>query len=466
MRYALLIWLAIGIWACQASLSAIGPSLEEEGEVYLYLQPLPHEAGGLRFGIDRISSVTAEGKDIPLELRLREISLSKVGRQRLLAHGFLPPGNYVGFIFTMKNVFLKEGGREIPLLPPSEPVRVHFPFLAARRKALLVCLTFKPRESVSEDTHFSPVFSPLIPSRPLTSHGGYVSNHGSNSLTIFDKRLGQAVGVIATGRGPAGMALDPMRKRLYVALSGDDSIEVVDVQASEPLNRLRLNQGDRPQELAFTPDGKTLLTVNTGSNSVSFVDPISLFELGRVTVGNGPHSVLIDPLHGKRAYVFNRLSSTISVLDPQSRTILATLSTDPGPLRGAMNRRGDRLYVIHELSPFLSVLNTSTLAVEKRFRVGMGMSAIQVDPRTDLVYLGRTYDTVVEVHDPVSFVPIDGIRTEGSIRQLAIDAEENRLFALSEGQRRLIVSSLVSNKKVFEIDVGDAPYGISLLGGR
>jgi len=466
MRYALWIWLVMATWGCQASLSELRPSLEEDGELYLYLQPVSQEGEGLRFSIDRIASITADGREIPLELRLRDVHPTETRRQRLLGHGLLPPGNYAGLTFKIKNAYLKGEGREVPLPLPSEVMRVDFPLSVVRKKALTVGLTFKLKGPVAGDTDFSFVFSPFIPSRPLISHVGYVSNQGSNSLAVFNKRLGQVVAVIATGRGPAGMALDQRRRRLYVALSGEDSIEVVDVQAGEILTRVRLNQGDRPQELDLTPDGKTLLTANMGSNSVSFVDPISLFELGRVTVGNGPCAVLVDPVHGRRAYIFNRLSSAVSVLDLQNRTVLTTLSTDPGPLRGALNKRGDRLYVIHELSPFLSVFNTSTLALEKRFRVGMGIDSIQVDPRNDLIYLARKHDAVIEVRDPVSFVVVDMVATEGMIRQMAIDGEENRLYVVSERQERVIASSLVSNKKVYEIDVGHAPYGIRLMGER
>jgi YVTN family beta-propeller protein len=157
---------------------------------------------------------------------------------------------------------------------------------------------------------------------------------------------------------------------------------------------LRLNTGDRPQELALTSDGKVLLSVNNGSNSVSFINPVSLFEMARITVGNGPQSVLIDPT-GRRAFVFNTLSGTVTVLDIPYRGVVATIATDPGPLRGQFNRSGDRLYVIHELSSYLTVMNTNSFSIVRRFPVRIGMNS-SVDPRTDFVYLGRKNDIVVE----------------------------------------------------------------------
>jgi DNA-binding beta-propeller fold protein YncE len=188
--------------------------------------------------------------------------------------------------------------------------------------------------------------------------------------------------------------------------------------------------------------------------------------LSRIQVGNGPHSILIEPITGRRAYVFNRLSSTITVIDIPNRGIVTTLSTDPGPLRGQFNRRGDRLYVIHELSSYLTVLNPSTLSIERRFQVRPGMHSIKVDTRTDLIYLGRKNDLFVEIYDPSSFVSVDMIRTGGTISHMTIDGEENHLYLLNEETGSVIINNLISKRAVYEIDVGESPYWVSVMGER
>lgn len=461
--YALCVF---SLFACQASFPRLKPPLEEEGEIYLYLQPFPQEAERLRFTIENVYVVSGEGREIPLELRLREIKSSETRRQRLLAHGQLPPGPYMGLSFKVKKAILKVEDGETALLVSETPTRLDFSFFVVRKKAYVISLTFKYGESVSGGINFSSVFSALLPSKPIVNLTGYVTNTASNNITVFDKKSGRVAGVVATGRGPAGMALDQKLRRVYVALSGEDAIEVIDATGGEVINRVRLTQGDRPQELALTPDGRFLLAVNVGSNTVSFIDSSSLFELGRVLVGNGPHSILIDPTTGRRAYVFNRLSSTISVLDIPNRGIVTTLSTDPGPLRGQFNRRGDRLYVIHELSSFLTVINLSSLSVARRFQVRIGMNSIKVDTRTDLVYLGRKNDIVVEVYDPSSFVSVDMVRTGGTIAHMTIDGEENNLYLVNEDTKSVIVNNLLGKRTVYEIDVGEGPYGVVVIGER
>jgi YVTN family beta-propeller protein len=174
---------------------------------------------------------------------------------------------------------------------------------------------------------------------------------------------------------------------------------------------------------------------------------------------------LIHP-NGARAFVFNTLSSSISVIDIPNRAVAATISTDPGPLRGQLNRRGDRLYVIHEWSSYLTVLDPSSLSISRRFAVKMGMTSIKVDTQTDLIYMGRAHDTVVEVYDPFSFVAVDSINTGGSITYMTIDGDENNLFLVNPDMKSLMFSSLVRKRIISEIDVGESPYWVSMMGER
>ena len=469
VKIGLFLCFLFALSGCEGILQQIKPVLEEEGEVYLYLQPYPQEAERLRFTIEQVFAVSQDGREIPLTLSLRDIKGPDVRRQRLLASGNLPPGPYIGLSFKVKDAIVRvedeEEESEAALLVPEVPVRVNFSYDIARKKGRVLSLVFKYRESIQDRINFAPAFSIFVPSRPLNTLVGYVTNSGSNNVMVFDKKMVQIVGVIPTGRGPAGMALDQRLLRAYVSLPDDDAIEVIDITAGDIINRMRVNTGDRPRELALTPDGRTLLALNTGSNTVSFLDSASLFELGRINVGNGPSSILIDQT-GRRAFVFNTLSSTISVVDIPNRGIVTTISVDAGPLRGQFNRRGDRLYVIHEFSSNLTVIDPAFLVVQRRFTVRIGMSSIKVDTRSDLVYLGRKIDPMVEVYDPLSFVPVDSVKTGGGVVYMTIDGDESNLYLVNAQRKRVLVSNLVSKKIISEMDVGVDPYWVTIMGER
>ncbi len=450
---------------CYAASARLKPPLEEEGEIFLYVQPLPGETERLRFDISEIVARRDDGKEFPLTLAISEFSVSAVNRQRLVASGRVLPGIYTGLAFHAHDAFLKGEEGENTLLVPEEPLLAPFSFEVRKGRASVLEGTLRPKEAIRAQFSFSPSFSLVHPERPIAALMGYVANYGSNDITVFNKKAGRVVDVIATGAGPRGIALDRTRQRAYVALADADAVDVIDVSSNEIIHRIELVAGDGPQEPALTPDGHFLMTANKGSNTVSVIDPVSLIELERINVGNGPNAVLIDP-SGRRAYVFNTLSDSISIIDVAARQVVATISTDSGPLRGQLSRNGDRLYVIHSLSSYLSVIDPSSLSLLQRISVGTGASALKVDTRTDRIYVGRRFDPLVSVYEPGLVMPIDRIPAGGGVSGMAIDGEENTLYLVVPRKNSLKSVNLIGDQPVMELDAGEDAYWVTMMGER
>ena len=436
-----------------------------DGGLHIYLQPLPPEAARLTFTISSVSAIAASGDTSPLKVALTTIRIEDAGRQRLLADGRLPVGSYAGFTIVVRRAALKNGREEAALAVPETPVRVDFPFVVTARQASVAWLTLKYEGSVTAGFGFSPLFAAVTPSRAIADHAGFVTNTGSNTITVFDKSLAQVVAVIDTCAGPGGMALDQRRRRVYVACSKDDEIQSIDVATGDVVERTRVSPGDRPRELALSPDGMTLLSVNTGSNSVTFFDAVSLARRERVNVGSGPGSIVIDP-EGKRAFVSNTLSSSLSVIDLANHSLVATLSTEASPLRAVFNRRADRLYVIHERSPYMTVLDPRQLTTGTRARLRIGVSAIAVDTVRDLVCIGGEGDTTIDFYDPNALMPVYSMKSRSGASFLAFDAEDNRLYMVSPQTRSVGVARLADRKVVAEFDAGEGPFFVVVMGQK
>ena len=456
-------WLLAG---CEAQRTILKPSLADEGEVFLYVRPLPHEARRLKFGLSQVLAVKDDGSEYPLALAFKDFSADLVNRQRFCASGQLPPGDYVALAIGVTGATLQDEEGEERLLVPEKPVRIDCRFTITRKKATLQTLTFNYDQSVTTGYSFSPAFAVTPAARPVTGLVGYVSNYGSNTLTVFDKQYLEVVGVIATGSGPKGMAIDQFRRRAYVALAGDDAVEVLDITLGEEINRIRLKPEDSPQELALTPDGKILLAVNNGSNTVSLIDPLSYLEVTRIKVGSNPTSILLDPA-GTKAYVFNSFSQDISIIDIASRSVAVTVPSEPGLSRGQFSRNGDVLYTAHEMSPFVRLLSPfPSLALQHRYRTGMGTVSMKLDTMTNLIYMGKRFSTDVEVYEPSTFVPISTIHTGGGASYMTIDGEQNNLYVINGDRKTVEVINLVTREVIGRFDVEETPFWISLMGER
>ncbi len=468
-RLVIAAFLALVCAACHAPLSPVKPVLVDDGEIFLYLEPFTQEESVLRFNLDALSAVRNDGAEVPLKLRVSAIQGSQQGRQRLVAAGVLPAGGYRGFTCKASQPFLKTEEEEIPLTVSDKPEKIDFPFSIRPRKGRVLSMALHYRDAVKDKSSFKPAFAFAFPANPLPLLTGFVTNFGSNTVTVFDKRSGSVREVIETGQGPKGIVLDQKQLRAYVSISGEDTIEVIDVQTAEVINTIRLINGDRPGEIALTPDGKTLITVNTGTNTISFVDPTSLLEVSRQNVGNQPVSILLDST-GRKAYVFNFLSNSISLVDIPSRTVTASVPTEPGPLRGAFNKRGDQLLVYYAWSPYLLVIDPVSFATIKRVYVGMGISSIKVDASTDYTYIGKKQGTSVDIYAPFTLFPSDFrsdfLRCRGGADYMLIDGDTNSMLLVLPEQKAVQSINLISKKEGYTIDVGDNPFWATIMGER
>ncbi len=439
------------------------PLAGNEGELQVYLDPLPAAAARLALEIESVAAVAAGGASVPLELLLPEVRPEPAARQRILAMGRLPPGSYQALLVKFRRATLAAEPRPVDLALPDGPTRVDASLSVGRRKATVVALALQYPRSVEKGFAFVPSFAAAVPGPAVAQVAGYCTSAAWDQITVFDKNARRVVGAIPVGREPRGIALDPRRPRAYVALSGEDRVAVVDVDAGEVVGRIPLRPGDQPREVGVTPDGRLLVAVNSGSNTVSFLDPDSTIELGRVDTGEEPGALLVEP-GGRRAYVLNRRSGSITVLDLANRAVAATLRTDAEPLRARTNRAGTRLYVIHAGSAYLAVFSLPDLQVLKRVHVGLGASALAVSWRNDLVYVGHRDEERLQIFDPLSLFPLSSLGVAAPPGYLALDEVQNALFALEPSRRAVEAVDLLSGRSLAAVEVGDDPFQIALSG--
>lgn len=442
------------------------PPLDSEAEAWVYLESLPFQASRLRFTIDSVAATRSDGSETPLALEVSEVSGADGARQRRLAWGRIAPGEYVGLSLRVKNATLAgDEGAPSNLLVPDQAVRIAVPFAVSRARAKVVSLKLQYERSLDKGFGFTPSFLATVPAMPLPQLLGFATDTGSDSIVVFDKSTMQVVAALPTGRDPLGIAVDPLRGRVFVALSGADEVGCHDLLTGEDLGRARLQPGDRPQEVALSGDGRLLLTTNAGSNSVSFVDPSSLVEVERARTGIQPTALLVDR-SGKRAYAFNQGSNSITVVDLAARAAAGTIPTEGTPARGAFNRAGDRMYVVSPSSAYMTVLSMPTHATQSRIYVGFGASSIHVDPRTEFAYVSMGDTGELQLFAPLTPLPVGRVALPGPATWLAIDDTFNRLLLVIPSKGGVASMEITSRKVLPMLEAGRSPYAAMVAGER
>lgn len=440
------------------------PPAGRVGETTVYLQPCPPEADSLRFEVRGVEALAEDGSRVALVPALEEIrGPSRQRRQTILAAGVLPPGPYRGLSLTVGDAFLLgEGGESSLLVPVRDVVALH-PFTVSPKRATILFLKMLPEGNVEGGIAFTPSFTLSRSRSDLPSLLGYVTHSESDSVTVFNKVTMEVTGVFSTGKQPQGIVLDNLRNRAFVALAGDAAVEVIDLFKGNTEGVVPLLFGDLPHDVALTRDGRLLVVVNKGSNTVSLVDAVSLVETRRIHVGQRPESVVIHR-DGVRAFVMNALSNTVSVLDLTRGVLEQTFSTEGSPIRGAFDRSGRRLFVIQANTPYLATFEDRQYTVSERTFVGMGATFITATHPSDLLLVALASTREIAVIDPFSSVVINAVAVPGKVAYMAFDSQESSLFAVLPEQRRLVKVNVNNGRLLAEIELSPGAYAVAVRG--
>ena len=151
----------------------------------------------------------------------------------------------------------------------------------------------------------------------------YISNSGSNSVSVIDTETNTVVGApIKVGSFPGGIAVTPDGKFAYVANEDDDAVSVINAATNTVIGS-SIMVGSGPFGVAVTPDGKFVYVTNQLDNTVSVIDTALKQVVATINVGISPVGVAITP-DGKFAYVANYGSDTVSVINTATKTVVVS----------------------------------------------------------------------------------------------------------------------------------------------
>jgi YVTN family beta-propeller protein len=140
----------------------------------------------------------------------------------------------------------------------------------------------------------------------------YVSNAGSNTVTVLDLVYLRQDHTLQVGTNPTNMAVNPTRNEVYVANAQSGTISVINADANRVVATIAVRH--RPSFIAVEPSGHRAYVANYGSNSVSIVDLDLRREVSVAGAGEQPVQVHISP-DGRTLVVTNHGSNSVSVFD-------------------------------------------------------------------------------------------------------------------------------------------------------
>jgi YVTN family beta-propeller protein len=265
---------------------------------------------------------------------------------------------------------------------------------------------------------YRPIANPIVGpgGQPQATHFAYVLNYnpsGAGSTTKIDVSGDTNLQVLSTGLGSIAEAFQgAVQGAMFVANRDSDTVSEFSLLATPTVLNISLYPGSRPVNLASTEQG-SMYVANSGANtvcpntgSVSVINTSTVVATATICVGVNPGPIVQLPNAGK-IYVANEGDNTISVINPVSQSVTATITQAGGlhqnPVALAASSDGVFVFVVCQGNGTgpgsLEILYTGTDAIGASIPLGVGSTSEFLDTHLNRLYVTNTGSNTVTVFD-------------------------------------------------------------------
>jgi YVTN family beta-propeller protein len=169
-----------------------------------------------------------------------------------------------------------------------------------------------------------------------------------------------------------------------------------------------------------------------------------------------------QPGTARAAYVANAGSNSISVINPTTNTVVATVPVGANPVRTAVTPNGDRAYVTNAGSNSVSVINTTTNAVVATVPVGANPVDIAITPGGAGAYVTNAGANSVSVINTVTNTVLATVTVGLNPVNVAITPDGASAYVTNAGSNSVSVINTATNTVVATVPVGLIPVNVAI----
>jgi len=270
----------------------------------------------------------------------------------------------------------------------------------------------------------------------------YVAHTANDALDVIDLDKSIHVESVDGLTGVAGVLVAEPWDLVIASNRGEDTVAICD--ARDPRSLVKVPVGVRPNGLAFDPVRRTLLVANVGDPLDQTKHTLSVVNTDRARL------TVSIPVPGRTRWtVFDQTTDAflVNVADPPSIVVVG--ARDPthivrtidipaaGPHGLDVDERG-AVYCACDAGRLL-VLEPRTYAVLAGLPLAGSPDVIVLDSALHLAYVAIGDPGVIEVFDVDRLERLESVATEPGAHTIAIDAGQHRVYAFLPTTHRVAV---------------------------
>lgn len=204
-----------------------------------------------------------------------------------------------------------------------------------------------------------------------SSAGGLlvVANQMEHTVLIVDPDSRRELAKIVVGVNGHEVIVSKDSRFAYVPIYGNSgvgkpgtdgsTIDVIDLQERKLAGSIDLGKPLRPHRAEFGPDGLLYVTAEL-AHAVDVVDPSTRKVLAEIPTGQAESHMLVLTPDGRRAYTANVGAGSVSVLNLEKRSLIATIPVAKTVQRISMSVGGGSVFTHDQDAPRIAVIDTAT----------------------------------------------------------------------------------------------------------
>lgn len=313
------------------------------------------------------------------------------------------------------------------------------------------------------------------PGGDVTYPALYVVNGANNNISVIELSSNTVKRTIALNNAtfPHHISLSPDKEFIAVAIAGMDlsgghgghgtgPAKVMILDAVTGVAHHEFNTIHLPHNAAFNPSGTELWVpqADTTQGTVLVYNTSDYSLKNTINVGRSP-SELTFSFDGSMAFAANTMDATVTMIDPATKAIMATIPVGTDPV-GAWPAPNGKMYVDNESAMTVTEIDVASATVTSTFDLGFMPGYVSYSTQHNEIWVSDATNGKIVYFENTGGVwsPVGSISTGTNAHAIVFTNDGTRAYVSNQGASSVSVIDVVNHAKLQDITVGGKPNGM------